>query len=229
MKASELIAIANEELGYIGKKNKTDNTDIKEAPNGVGKFNKYSRMLAPENYYNSPKDGADWCCIFVDAVAYMAAGNDKAKATACKPLHKGYCGAGVKYAHDAYGTAVGPEPREGAQVFYKDNDGLCHTGLVVKVNAETFETIEGNWNNRVSHRVLTKDDKSVADFGYPTYDPEPEPVPVPTDTVSVPREEYNRMIGQLAEYSVRAEKAEEAQKLAEIELANVKNALKNLI
>lgn len=184
MKASNIVEIARGEVGYIGKAHSYDDVTVKEAPNGAGKFNKYSRELNLESYYNSPKDGADWCCILVDWLAYKAAGSDKAAAIKCKPLAGGGCGAGVYWAHEAYQQSQrGTVPTVGAQVFYKDKDGFAHTGLVVSVNADnSFDTVEGNWGNAVVLRKGIKfgeyySGQYVFDFGYPAYDAEAAKLP----------------------------------------------------
>lgn len=193
--AKMVLDIAANEIGYIGKKNKTDDTSVKEAPNGKGKFNKYSRDLEADVYFNSPKDGADFCAIGVSWAFWKAANGSKEEATQVQPLAAGGCGAGVKYAHDAYAPERrGAEPHIGAQIFYKDSAGYwAHTGLVEAVAADgTITTIEWNWKNEVVRRYVKRgetygtDGQSIADFAYPYYDaPDPEPVKPSEDWVTV--------------------------------------------
>ena len=77
---------------------------------------------------------------------------------------------------------TGSEPKEGAQVFFKDKDGdlWAHTGLVVAVDDNSITTVEGNWGNNVVSRIFAKNDPIIICYGYPLYDEEPEP-PEPTE------------------------------------------------
>ena len=185
MKASDIVALAKDEIGYIGKKNATDNLYTKDAQNGVGKWNKYASDLdalglyTDGGYYNGRKNGYDWCCVFVDWLFWMCAGKNKDEAVKVRPISVGGCGAGVFYAHEAYPAYMrGNEPKVGAQVFYREVGGLAHTGIVVAVHDNgTFDTVEGNWQNMVSLRQGVRvgasyNGQTVNDFCYPNYEAE---------------------------------------------------------
>ena len=173
MKASEVIKLAEEEVGYIGKLKPTDNLYIKEAPSGAGLYTKYAKELFEAGYYNGNKNGFSWCCVFMDWLYYHLAG-DKAKAEEVKPT--GIYGAGVRWAKGYFPESrISNLPSVGAQVFYKDpkNGELTHTGLVVKVTENSITTIEGNWSKQVSVRTLPLTDTRIDSFGLPFYEEEP--------------------------------------------------------
>ena len=178
MKAKELIAVAESELGYIGKKSNAE-LDSKTA-NIVGKFTKYAQDLYEAGYYNGNKNGFDWCCCFVDWCFLMAANGNKEEALKVKPVS--IYGAGVAPAFQEYAKIDRTSilPTEGCQVFFFDTSGdgqLAHTGIVIKVEGDTITTIEGNWNNRVVVKTYKTDDKLIAAYGLPMYEAEPEPDP----------------------------------------------------
>jgi len=182
MKAKELIAVAESEVGYIGKKSNAE-LDSKTA-NIVGKFTKYAQDLYEAGYYNFNKNGWDWCCCFVDWCFLMAANGNKEEALKVKPVS--IYGAVVKYAYEEFEKIDRTSilPTEGCQVFLFDDSGdgeLAHTGIVIKVEEDKIKTIEGNWNNRVVLKEYSIDDKHIAAYGLPMYEAEPEPEPEPDD------------------------------------------------
>lgn len=172
MKASELIAIAEAELGYIGKKSNKDLDD--KTANIVGKYTKYARDLFEAGYYNGNKNGYDWCAVFVDWCFYKGCGGKDA-AMKVKPTN--IYGAGVYWAYKALLDAgmTTSIPQAGDQIFFQTSAGvMSHTGLVRSVDSEkqTLETIEGNWGNSVCSRTFPINDKTIYGFGRPNYSAE---------------------------------------------------------
>lgn len=173
MKVSDLIKIAEAELGYIGKKSNMDLDD--KTANIVGKYTKYARDLNDAGYYNGNKNGFDWCCVFVDWCFWIASNRSKEDAMLVKPT--GIYGAGVYWAYKelrdkGMTTTI---PQAGNQIFFKDSTGeLSHTGLVKSVDTEkqTVTTIEGNWQNKVMSRTLPISDSSIYEYGRPNYEAE---------------------------------------------------------
>lgn len=209
---SKVISIAKDELGYCGKKYSTDNVEIKEALNGLGKFNKYSRKLYEVGkaingvgYYNTPKDGADWCCIFPDWLFLVAAGYDAQEAIKHKPLSGGFggCGAGVSWAWKAYPESRrGTVPHIGDQIFYKELDSKgaecwAHTGLVIDLVGDVIVTVEGNWGCKVVRREVKigqmYSGQWIGGFASPYYDEEEEPLPT-EETVTIAKTEYDALL-----------------------------------
>lgn len=173
MKASDLIRIAEAELGYIGKKSNKDLDD--KTANIVGKYTKYARDLNEAGYYNGNKNGFDWCCVFVDWCFWIASNRSKEDAMLVKPT--GTLGAVVKFAYKELldKKMITISPQAGDQIFFIDSSGeLAHTGLVKSVNAEdqTLETIEGNWKNQVLSRKLPINDPLIYAYGRPNYEAE---------------------------------------------------------
>lgn len=176
MTAREVIEVAKREIGYIGKKSNKD-LDIPDA-NITGKYTKYARDLNEAGYYNGNKNGYSWCCVFVDWCFWIAAGRDKDKANEVKPVST--LGAGVKWEHRYLNDKgmISDTPIVGAQVFYSDDtSAFAHTGLVAKVTEDSIETIEGNWGNSVTSRIVKRNDKRIVGYGIPRYEPEDDEEP----------------------------------------------------
>ena len=170
IKASDIIALAKNEVGYIGKKSNAQLDD--KTANITGKYTKYARDLYNAGYYGGKnKNGYDWCCVFIDWLFYNAAGN-MTDAMEIKPTND--YGAGVGWAYKAFSekgmTAQSPLP--GDQVFYAKNGSFTHTGLVAAVDAENIYTIEGNWSNSVAERTIPLGSPLIYGYGRPNYAPE---------------------------------------------------------
>lgn len=191
MTAKDIITLAAEELGYIGKKSNKDLDD--KTANITGKFTKYARDLYAAGYYNGNKNGYDWCCVFVDWLFWRLAGSKEA-ALKVKPTD--LYGAGVywayKYLNDKGMTSNTPEV--GAQIFYATSGGvLSHTGIVEAINGDTLTTIEGNWSNAVSRRTIKATDSRIYGYGLPAYEAEP----IPDDSIVISAEEYANLLNGL--------------------------------
>ena len=179
MKASDVIAVATKEIGYLGKKSNAMLDD--PTANTSGKWNKYARDLwmdgNPDHYYNNCKNGYDYCCVFKDWCFYEAAGEDKAEATAVCPVSE--YGASVGYIKCMFPGRVDRIPAKGDIVLFKDNSGLCHTGLVAGVDGDTITTIEGNvdatWH-KVAQKTYKLSDGYIDSFCHPYYDENDDPV-----------------------------------------------------
>ena len=185
MKSNDVLRIAADEFGYIGKKSNADLDD--KTANITGKFTKYARDLNAAGYYNGDKNGFAWCCVFVDWCFYVAAGRDKAAATKVKPVS--LYGASVRFI-----TPMFPEDHiyqmstaPGDQVIFKNaaTGELTHTGLVESVSGDTFTTIEGNVKDRVTRRTFSINDPSIYAFVRPYYD---------ADEITITNDEYQRLL-----------------------------------
>ncbi len=187
MKASDLLAVALAESGYIGKKTNAQLDD--PAANPGGKFTKYARDLFNAGYYNGDKNGFNYCCVFVDWCFYIAARRNKEDAFAVKPVNE--YGASVRFIRGMF-----PEDRifltdckPGDQVIFQDSKKvLQHTGLVASVSGNSFTTIEGNITSKycVGSRSFALDDTSIYCFIRPYYEPE-------ILTVTTPASEYESL------------------------------------
>ena len=191
MTRSEIIKLALEEVGYLGKKSNAELYD-KQA-NTSGKYNKYAQELYEAGYYNANKNGFNYCAVFCDWLFFHVAGTKEA-AIEAKPYN--LYNASCTWCKKAYQTAgrLTNAPEIGAQVFFKNSAGeVYHTGIIVDMNEdEGIVTVEGNVGNNVVTCTYDVTDSRLDSFGLPYYDEEPEPSP--DDTVVISAEEYADLI-----------------------------------
>ena len=171
MTPQKIIEVAKAELGYIGKKSNAELDN--PTANITGKYTKYARDLFNAGYYNGNKNGYNWCAVFVDWCFWKACDEDKVLANTVKPVE--VLGAGVTYAYNGLKNLgrISDVPIAGAQVFY---DG--HTGLVEYVTDTDIHTIEGNWDNKVTRRTVSRKDSRIIGYGIPYYDADDVEPPV---------------------------------------------------
>ena len=174
----EVLRIAAEEVGYMEKASNYD-LDSKTGNAGNENWTKYARDLwdANPHFYQGPKNGYDWCTVFVDWCLYRAAGSDSSYAQATK-YYTGPYGAGCGFAGDYYKAAGAwhTTPKPGDQIFIND---FSHTGLVEKVEGGRVCTIEGNSANMVRRRSYAVGDPCIDGYGRPRYDGDKKPEDFP--------------------------------------------------
>ena len=165
-----LLATAESQIGY------------KESYNNITKFSADFDEKWPD-FYNTKKQGAAWCDIFVDWCFVTTFGYDNALKLLCQPEHSlgAGCTYSARYFRDKLQWHTNPEP--GDQIFFGDINDLDHTGIVQKVTDAYVYTIEGNKNNQVQTCKYSLGNKSIAGYGRPDWsivDGTPEPTPAPT-------------------------------------------------
>lgn len=171
---NRVINIALAEVGY------------KESGTNITKYSDDFDKNYPD-FYNTKKQGAEWCDIFVDWCMVKAYGVEAAHKLLCQP--KKSAGAGVIYSYGYYkkNNQVGSEPRVGAQAFFGSNQkSLHHTGLVIEVNGDRVKTIEGNAGNEV--KIKEYNARDIYGFGYPDYSIIPhqnEPTEAPSGNTTI--------------------------------------------
>lgn len=184
----DVISIAISELGYCEKASNYD-LDSKTGNAGSGNYTKYARDLwnADPHFYQGPKQGYEWCCVFVDWSIYNACGWDAEYAQKAK-YYTGPYGAGCSMAAMYYKEAGEwySSPKPGDQIFFGSNGNYQHTGLVEKVEDGKVYTIEGNSHNKVERRSYALTDSYIIGYGRPKYDGDKRPsgcpfVDVPSD------------------------------------------------
>lgn len=174
--AQKVIDIALKEIGYIEKKTNS-NLDSKTENAGTNNYNKYARDLDNiAGFYNGKKNGYDWCDIFVDWCFVKAFGVDRALELLCQP--KKSTGAGCGFSKSFY-KAKGQlfsKPEVGDQIFFENNSGVYHTGLVYKVDNSKVYTIEGNTQkdnsgnyNEVCQKEYPLNASYIGGYGRPKY------------------------------------------------------------
>lgn len=142
----KVLEVASNEVGYLEKQSNAQ-LDDKTANAGYRNWTKYARDLdALGDFYNGPKNGFEWCDMFVDWCMVRAYGVQLGMALLIQPKYS--AGAGCTYSMGYY-KAKGQfysDPKPGDQIFFS-NDGWktsYHTGLVEKVENGYVYTIEGN-------------------------------------------------------------------------------------
>ena len=179
--AADVVNIAANEVGYIEKATNKD-LDSKTGNPGTGNWTKYARDLweAEPHFYQSCKNGYDWCAVFVDWCRYMAGGKDALHAQAIS-FQTGPYGAGcdfaVRYYKQAGAWYAAPQP--GDQIFFGNAGGAQHTGLVERVEDGVVYTIEGNSDNMVRRRSYALSNSYILGYGRPKYDGDSKPTELP--------------------------------------------------
>ena len=144
--AKKVIDIALSEVGYVEKRT----GDLKylfdkTANAGANNYTKYGyemHNLQPRNM-DYP---AAWCDAFVDWCFMKAYGVSNAKA-----LLGGDFDDYTVFSANLYKkkNAWYSSPRAGDQIFFKNTTGICHTGLVIRVENGYVYTVEGNTSSEV--------------------------------------------------------------------------------
>lgn len=165
-----LIATAEGQVGYLGKKSNAQLDDFRA--NAGGKWNKYARDLdALGDFYNGKKNGYDWCDVLVDWCFVKTFGRELAQKLLCQPDRS--LGAGTGYSLN-YFKQMGrlfTSPQPGDQIFFGDSGSTWHTGLVVKVEGGFVHTVEGNAGNPSAVRACryTIGGKIIKGYGRPDW------------------------------------------------------------
>jgi hypothetical protein len=160
----KVIALAKEEIGYLEK---ASNADLysKTGNAGSGNYTKYGKemhAIAPL-VMDYP---AAWCDAFVDWLFYKAFGVEKAKAMLCGDFDDYTVFSADFYKKAGRWFSAG---RRGDQIFFKNSGGICHTGIVTKVQNGKVYTIEGNKSNAVRACEYSITDPYIAGYGRPLY------------------------------------------------------------
>lgn len=196
--ASQLIKIAEAEIGYLEKKtnanldNKTDNA-------GYNNWTKYARDLNKAGYYNGNKNGYAWCDVFVDWLFFNLCNGDAKKAEwiICQT---GDYGAGCTWSMRYYKNAgrLHKTPKVGDQIFFGTSSSeVAHTGIVYKVDSSRVYTIEGNTSGAsgvvangggVCKKSYSLGYAKILGYGRPRYDEdsaENQPTTKEVETVNI--------------------------------------------
>jgi hypothetical protein len=139
-----VIKIAEAEVGYLEKASNKD-LDSKTANPGDKNYTKYGRDM--HKLYPAVMDfPAPWCDCFVDWCFNEAYGTPIAK----KLLGGNFDDYTVASANlYKKGGHWHKHPQKGDQIFFTNSSGgICHTGLVYKVDKTKVYTIEGNTSSQ---------------------------------------------------------------------------------
>ena len=141
----KVIALAESQIGYLEKASNAYLDDFTRNA-GAKNYTKYARDLDKIGFFNTPKQGAEWCTSFVAWCFVQTFGAELAQKALYLPPKS--LGAGCKYAIEYYQrhNAYHKTPQRGDQMFLLDKTlkKPAHTGLVADVKNGMVYTIEGN-------------------------------------------------------------------------------------
>ena len=166
---NKLIQIAKNEVGYLEKKSNAQ-LDSKTGNAGSNNYTKYWRDLAPSY------QGQAWCDCFVDWCFNRAYGSIVAQQLECGGFKEFYTPTSAK-CYKAKGQWF-TSPKVGDQIFFKNSERICHTGIVVAVSATSVTTIEGNTSagttvipngGGVFEKTYAINHSRIAGYGRPNY------------------------------------------------------------
>lgn len=174
--AAYVVEIARAEVGYREKASNSqlDNPTANAGSNNYTKYAAYFDQLwnSGIRWYNTRKQGGEWCDMFFDWAQCQAWGYEIARKVVYQPMES--CGAGCKFSaqyyrdHNAWIPRSGT-PKIGDQIFFGPVGDETHTGMVVGVTATTVFTIEGNSGNRCAERSYARSESNIAGYGRPDY------------------------------------------------------------
>lgn len=154
---------------YIGYKEKASDKDLYSFVDnaGRGNFTMFQSELDKAKFWNTPKNGYEWCTSFVAWCFWRIAGSEAKDVLCLTGQYGASCTAWARYYKEQ--ARLFTKPKVGDQYFQRGSDGQpCHTGIVESVNGDTFVTIEGNYGNAVQ-RVTRYLGSTVYGFGRPKY------------------------------------------------------------
>lgn len=172
----KVITIADAEVGYLEKKSDSQLYD-KTANAGYGNYTKYGKEM--HKIYPSVMDyPAPYCDAFVDWCFYKAYGIANAKGLLGGNFDDYTVASAQLYKNKkAWYTS---NPKVGDQIFFTNSKGgICHTGLVYKVDNTYVYTIEGNTSGAngviangggVCKKKYSLTYSRIAGYGRPEYD-----------------------------------------------------------
>lgn len=167
--ASYVVNIFAAEDGYIEKASNS-NLDSKTGNAGSANYTKYARDIDQiTGFYNTMKQGYDWCDVSHDWAHVMAWGGDLAKKVLYQPDYS--CGAGCDWSAGYYRNngAFFKTPKVGDQIFFGTTGHEKHTGMVRAVDSKYVYTVEGNTSNSVRLKSYLLTDSSIVGYGRPNY------------------------------------------------------------
>ena len=192
---NSIIVTAANQVGYHANPDKTN------------KYAAYFDDIHPD-FYNGKKNGYDWCEIFCDWCFCNTFGYDLGRRMIYQPLHS--AGAGVNSSASYYKQAGAWShlPSLGAQIYFQDDDGLYHTGLVVGIKDGRVYTIEGNTGDTKGGEVMRHNYPQnavyIAGYGVPDWDLAKDTKMSPKDITD---EIYKKVLNTLAgEYGTNPER-----------------------
>ena len=138
-----------------------------------GKKTKYASELDKIGYiYNGPKNGFDWCDVFVDWCFIKTFGTETGIKMIYQP--KNGTGAGCPFSANFYknNKAFYSSPKIGDQIFFGERGNEYHTGIVVDIGSNIVYTVEGNTgggNGKVMKKAYSLKSGVISGYGRPNW------------------------------------------------------------
>ena len=138
-----------------------------------GKKNKYAQALDKIGWvYNGPKNGFDWCDVFVDWCFITSFGAETGVAMLYQP--KKGTGAGCPFSAGFFknNKAFYQTPNVGDQIFFGSSGDEYHTGIVYKVTSAYVYTVEGNTGGGSGHvqkKQYSRGNSNISGYGRPKW------------------------------------------------------------
>ena len=138
----------------------------KETGKNNTKYAKYFDTTAWQ-FFNTKKQGAEWCSIFVHWCLCQNIAPDKVRKILGEPAAKNNCAAGVKYFYEYMKSKklTVKTPQAGDIIFL---NSFGHVGIVESVD-DKIHTIEGNKGDAVKRCTYTKSSSKISAYGRPDY------------------------------------------------------------
>lgn len=171
MSKDKLIDTAFKEVGYLEKSWDAYNKDpsvIYDKTKGAGSDNITKYNYEMHKIYPQTMDfGAAWCDSFVDWCFYQVFGVSTAKSLLGGGFDDYTVASAQMYKNKkAYHSGTkGIKP--GDQIFFKNSTRICHTGIVVAIDADSVYTVEGNTSPQGSKAEVVANGGGVWNKEYP--------------------------------------------------------------
>ncbi len=187
--ANELVNYAVSWDGYFEKQSKGTDAQLQSKTWNIGNKNItwFWKWLIDNGLADASLQGQPWCDGFYDFCTAMVAGIAKAKETLCG-FDYYTPGSANRYKQKNRWRKAGSTPKPGEQIFFKNSERICHTGMVTYVKDGRVYTVEGNTSSTpgvvanggcVRQKSYALSDSRIAGYGIPNWDTSVEPVPAP--------------------------------------------------
>lgn len=181
---NKVLTTAKSQIGY------------KETGKNNTKYSKYFDTTAWQ-FFNTKKQGAEWCSIFVHWCLCQNITPDKVRKILGEPAPKNNCAAGVKYFYEYMKSKkmIVKTPQAGDIIFL---NSFGHVGIVESVD-DKIHTIEGNKSDSVKRCTYTKNSSKISAYGRPDYKSveikTENPAPVKVES-PVPAASFNKVFNK---------------------------------
>ena len=166
----KFLELAASQLGYV---------------EDTGNKTKYAKYFDTEawQWFNTKKQGAEWCAIFICWLFCQLIGPDRARSFLGCPSPKDNCAAGVKYLWQYLckrGWKVDKTKGQPGDIIFLNSNK--HVGLIQRVEDGKYITIEGNKSNKVaqgSYKVTSSTVYGICRPAWSEIDNVSAPAPAP--------------------------------------------------